>query len=376
VIEPQRTRVKPPREEAILARNLIFVVAMFVAATIVAACGNSSGLLAKHQLRTPLECPCPALQPLAVYSLPSANSYLGSMISGPDGNVWLTESDANKIARVTLNGTITEFPIPTAGTFPIQIAAGPDGNLWFTEGNFNTIGRITTAGVVTEFPLPPPLSTAPVGSIGLWGLAAGPDGNIWFVHYGANVIGVMSKTGSLLATYAIPTANSGAIFIVKGPDGNMWFTEGGATMNCVNNIAKITMSGIITELPIPTPACDNPFSNIGGLVVGADGNIWFTERYSARIGRVTTGGLFDEFPVPANPAADRLQRITATADGSLWFVQAEISPPWNSEVGEMDLSGVVTNLWSFPNGFPRAVGTGSDGSPFITDESKDTLVRI
>ena len=35
------------------------------------------------------------------------------------------------------------------------ITAGPDGNLWFTEPNLERIGRITPAGVVSEFPPPP-----------------------------------------------------------------------------------------------------------------------------------------------------------------------------------------------------------------------------
>jgi virginiamycin B lyase len=38
---------------------------------------------------------------------------------------------------------ITEFPVPTAKSFPGEIAAGPDGNLWFTENEGNKIGRFT-----------------------------------------------------------------------------------------------------------------------------------------------------------------------------------------------------------------------------------------
>ena len=34
---------------------------------------------------------------------------------------------------------ITEFPTPTASSRPQGITTGPDGNLWFTEGNANKI---------------------------------------------------------------------------------------------------------------------------------------------------------------------------------------------------------------------------------------------
>jgi streptogramin lyase len=35
-----------------------------------------------------------------------------------------------------------------------RITSGPDGNLWFTEVNTNKIGKCTTAGVITEFTVP------------------------------------------------------------------------------------------------------------------------------------------------------------------------------------------------------------------------------
>lgn len=38
---------------------------------------------------------------------------------------------------------VTEFTVPTAASQPRGIAAGPDGALWFTENNTNKIGRIT-----------------------------------------------------------------------------------------------------------------------------------------------------------------------------------------------------------------------------------------
>lgn len=60
---------------------------------------------------------------------------------------------------------LTEFALPTAQCGPFGIAAGPDGALWFAETAADRIGRITTDGSVTEYPLPdrspsPPTPTA------------------------------------------------------------------------------------------------------------------------------------------------------------------------------------------------------------------------
>src|SRR5579863_9635202 len=44
---------------------------------------------------------------------------------------------------------ITEFKLPPTGNAsPQRIAAGPDGAMWFTESNSNKIGRITTRGKI------------------------------------------------------------------------------------------------------------------------------------------------------------------------------------------------------------------------------------
>ena len=54
--------------------------------------------------------------------------------AGPDGNLWFTEHDADKIGMINpTTHAITEFPVPTANADPNGISAGPDGNLWFTE---------------------------------------------------------------------------------------------------------------------------------------------------------------------------------------------------------------------------------------------------
>jgi streptogramin lyase len=49
------------------------------------------------------------------------------------------------------SAAITEFPIPTAASDPFGITPGPDGALWFTEEDGNKIGRITSGPVPSAF---------------------------------------------------------------------------------------------------------------------------------------------------------------------------------------------------------------------------------
>ena len=93
--------------------------------------------------------------------------------TGPDGNLWFTDTGADAIGRITPTGTVTIFGGPGI-LAPSDITAGPDGNLWFTSPYTDTVGRITTAGVVTDFT--DPTISAPQGIVG------GPDGNVWFTN--------------------------------------------------------------------------------------------------------------------------------------------------------------------------------------------------
>jgi streptogramin lyase len=163
--------------------------------------------------------------------------YPQSIVAGQDGNLWFTEfgvtcgvdicsADNATIGRMTPAGTLTEFPVPTANSFLGDIAAGADGNLWFTENQGSLvdgqpaggkIGRITTAGAVSEYATP---TTASVPT----GIALGTDGNLWFTESATNNIGRITGAGAI-TEYPIPTANSGATGITAGPNGTIWFAE-------------------------------------------------------------------------------------------------------------------------------------------------------
>jgi virginiamycin B lyase len=168
------------------------------------------------------------------------------------------------------NGPIMEFPIPTSHSVPVGITRGPDGNVWFSEDEANKIGRITPSGDhVDEFVLPPPWPENNATTRGPYDITTGPDGNLWFVeNFGPyDSIGKITPTGAI-TEYRIPTVNSIPWTITSGPDGNLWFTERGA-----NKIGWIDpATGIIGEINVPTPASE-PFQ----IAVGPHHQLWFTE---------------------------------------------------------------------------------------------------
>jgi virginiamycin B lyase len=90
--------------------------------------------------------------------------------------VWFTERLSPRIGKVTPAGEFTFYPttLDTLGS----IATGPDGNLWFVSYGDDRIASITTDGVITPMPEIP--GSNPTG------ISGGPAGTIWFLGSGTD----------------------------------------------------------------------------------------------------------------------------------------------------------------------------------------------
>ena len=74
---------------------------------------------------------------------------------------------------------------------------------------------------------------------------------------------------------------------LRCPDGNLWFTEYGTS-----KIGKITTAGTITQYALPEK------SGPKGITAGPDGNLWFTDNGTSKIGKITTTGTITEYALP------------------------------------------------------------------------------
>jgi streptogramin lyase len=77
----------------------------------------------------------------SLYPIPSSTSDPQGLAVGPDDAFYIAETQADAIARITLDGKASEYHL-TATSYPTQITLGPDGAMWFTEQGTNKIGRL------------------------------------------------------------------------------------------------------------------------------------------------------------------------------------------------------------------------------------------
>jgi streptogramin lyase/PKD repeat protein len=256
------------------------------------------------------------------------------IVSGPEGDLWFAQSSGH-IGRITPAGDVTEFSTgitPESGSDGIVV--GAEGDLWFTQFRSDQIGRITPSGEVTEF------STAITPESEPRGIALGAEGDLWFTQFRSDQIGRITPTGEVTEFSAGIDPSSYPEAIATGHEGDLWFTQGSG------EVARITPAGEVTEmLAAPT------FYQPSGIAVGSEGDLWFTtndEFYGGAIERITPQGEVADFPLPADGGP---REIAAGSEGDFWFTLDSANEHYPG---------------SYPSRIGRIVGTGSGLAPTVT----------
>jgi virginiamycin B lyase len=198
----------------------------------------------------------------------TATSPNQQMAIGPDGNFWFTETQAQKVAKVSLTGTATEYPVD-GKVYPVGMTSAA-GNLWFTGCVGQKIASISTAGTQKQYVVP----NTPYGQPAPFFMVTGPDGNLWFTSCGGGTISRMSvPAGGALkpSVFRAPSTSSlgrGQLWgLAAGPNADMWMAD---------------IQGYLDRIPLTA----NDASQMSQVKVsaapqwmttGPDGAIWFTE---------------------------------------------------------------------------------------------------
>ncbi len=256
--------------------------------------------------------------------------------------------------------TVTEYRIPNPIEQPHGITAGPDGNIWFV-GN-REVGRVTPDGVITEFKFPVQgPENVPTTGFGQH-IVTGADGNMWFT--GTNVAdNIVRVTPQGAMTQFALSANARPMGITLGPDGNIWFAESGS-----NKIGRITPQGVITEFSFD-PALGRP----NGITAGMDGNLWFTVANGSGnyLGSITPQGVIGIYTIPIE--GNGPNGIAVDSAGNIWFTVAP------TKIGRRSPGGTFSefSLGSFTQQIsPEEITAGPDGNMWFTEFTGNKIGRI
>jgi virginiamycin B lyase len=133
--------------------------------------------------------------------------------------------------------------------------------------------------------------------------------------------------------------------------------------------AAAPAAGHVVEYHIPSPGVPE------GIAAGADGALWFTERYTTQIGRVTTDGHFKIFSFQMNN--HHSTSITAGPDGAVWFTFPNSVPNFDTgKIGRITSTGDATFFQIPWVSDAESITTGPDGNLWFADHVAKAVGRL
>ncbi len=198
----------------------------------------------------------------------------------------------------------------------------------------------------------PPYAASP------FGVTQGPVGSEWFSL--DNAVARVDQQGRI-TTYPVSDPNEQDVgWMTRGPDGEVWFAE-----RDTGKIGRISANGSIREYALPSPDAVPQ-----GIVFAPDGNVYVTEQGSNAIARLNpvTGAAVD-IPVPTPDSGT--QSGALGPDGAVWFVERGAA-----KIGRMTLDGHFTEYPLAPGSFPNRIVVGPDGALWFTELFGDKIGRL
>lgn len=238
---------------------------------------------------------------------------------GPDGSLYVAEQGLNIVRKISPDrttierfaGTGAEAPggndIPALSSplaIPTDVAAAPDGSVYIAESDAYRVRRVSPDGRI--------YTVAGTGARGFSGdggpataatfreigsIAIGPDGSLYIADEnrirrvgpdgivttiaGTGTRGVTGDGGPAIAA-RIDTDLTDSSFLTVTTDGSVYFA-GESTVRRIDPSGVInTVAGTGVELSVPdgTTATASDIAELTTLTSGPDGGLWFQERFS------------------------------------------------------------------------------------------------
>ena len=285
-----------------------------------------------------------------------------------------------------------EASAPRVPGYPVILASGGGGGIWY-GGAIDDIGGlgsepveyaeridyITPGGEFLDLGFPEGLTSRFPRYF-----ARGAGEEEWFLadrnEEPLPLLGEVSPLGSFSFKTLALNPKSDVRGLAMGPDGDLWTTSTRRQgKRRISAILRITPAGKVKAFSKGLRAGADP----ANITAGPDDAMWFTDTVG-RIGRIDMDGAIREFPiahpiVDGRPSFEPTRPIVAGADGALWFIAGPDS------IGRMSPSGHVRFLTprssyrgteaSGDQGELVGLAKGPDGDMWFTRESGE-VARI
>ena len=221
----------------------------------------------------------------------------------------------NSIFSISPDGTVLgEFRFEKDLDDPVEIISGPDGNLYVSSWRSGTVQRYTPDGKFIDNFIQ---AGEKLGLTALGGLSFGPDGNLYVVSYAdASVYRFDGVKGTLIDQF-VKSGNGGLkepLGIAFGVDGDLYVSSRGTE-------PVLRFDGKTGELDKTFVTEGYKGSNMSeDITFGPDGNLYVANSADSAVYRfdVKTGAFIDSFVTPGSGHLDGASGLTFGPDGNLY----------------------------------------------------------